>query len=676
MPSSSMVDNGGEPYVGPRPFRLDDRAKFFGRARDAHMVADHWQANPLTILCGPSGVGKTSLLEAGVLPLLDPELMDVLPIGRLSHGSSVPTPLLREGHNPHVFAVLSTWSPYDLPTDLSGMTFPAFLRRRPERLDRDGDPMLTLVAIDRAEALFAGTSTRPEEADDFLHQLAGAIQANSNLRVLIVIRDDQLAAFKQRVGVFKQVVEYYLDTLTFEAALEATRNPLRGTGCSLAEGAAEKLVDNLRTVRLGHPGGEDVVEVLPKVEPLQLQLVCSTMWQALPPGTTEITVDDVEDLANIDESLAAFCSRMIEEVADQFFRSQVDLLLTRLRHGFITPWGGKIVVDMGLTETAGLPNSVIFALVDRHILTMNNGHVFTMGTRSPTGTCELSHDRLIQAIMRSRYAKRDNDLIDPAEYRRLAELALQEGEFERAESLAEEALRRSGNDVRSRAESESVLGNICYQRSKLNEAVTHYRASAALLQTIPGTNAAVATLLTALGRIRIAQGRFGLALNDLMAADRRRPGDSVIQTELAWALWCQGQVTGAVDVLNAVLAREGNDEGALRVRGEIMADLGRHAEAIQDLARVKPHYSPSSRSAYALAMALAGRVKEALIALPPVERERNGTVLLRVARVQEAAGNHSLAMDFARRAREGDIRPPLPQQLASEADRLIDSTRN
>lgn len=95
------------PYVGLRPFRRDDSAKFFGRLRESHEVSDLWQANRLTILYGPSGVGKTSLLQAGVLPLLDPTKADILPIGRVSHGSAFPTAALSE-HNPHVFALLSS----------------------------------------------------------------------------------------------------------------------------------------------------------------------------------------------------------------------------------------------------------------------------------------------------------------------------------------------------------------------------------------------------------------------------------------------------------------------------------------------------------------------------------------------------------------------------------------
>ncbi|WP_162795765.1 tetratricopeptide repeat protein [Nonomuraea lactucae] len=665
MSAIGMVERRGEPYVGPRSFRAEDRHRFFGREREARELVDHWSANPLTVLCGPSGVGKTSLLRAGVVPLLDPDRMDLPPIGRVSRVRSFPSAALREGHNPHVFAVLSSWSPYESPADLSGLTIPAFLRRRrPQRHDQYGDPMLSLVAIDRAEDLFADPGGAHTQGEDFLRQLAHAMKEDPYLRVLMVLRDDQLATLKRQAGIFRRPVEYPLSALEPGPAVEAACGPLRGTGLRFAEGAAETLVDDLRTVRLGTPLGEEIVERLPLVEPLQLQVVCSTLWSALPRGESVITVDHVRELADADRSLAVFCDRMIEEVSHEVFRDESELLRAKLRAAFVTEWGSRNVVSLGLTETAGLPDRVIRALVERRILKLEER---PMGGR----LCELSHDRLVQAIMRDGAGKRASDPTDPVELRRLAELALSEGDFERAATYAEVALQRSGGDIRRRAEAESLLGDIAFQSDDLEEAAGRYGHAAALLQSVPGGDSAVAMLLTAIGRIRIGQGRFEPALRDLEAALRRRPDDPIIQTELAWALWYGGHVNGAMDVLDAVLAREGDTEEALRARGEIMADLGRPAPALQDLDRLRPHHSPSTRSAYALALALEGKVKEAAAIAPPVERERSGAVLLRVARIEEAAGNATAAASLARRAKERDTRPPLPRALAVEADRLI-----
>ena len=54
------------PYLGLVPFSSDDARYFFGREGDCEIIAANLVASRLTILYAPSGVGKTSVLRAGV----------------------------------------------------------------------------------------------------------------------------------------------------------------------------------------------------------------------------------------------------------------------------------------------------------------------------------------------------------------------------------------------------------------------------------------------------------------------------------------------------------------------------------------------------------------------------------------------------------------------------------
>ena len=54
------------PYVGLVPYGEDDADFFFGRDEERWIVAGNLRADRLTILYGPSGVGKSSLLFATV----------------------------------------------------------------------------------------------------------------------------------------------------------------------------------------------------------------------------------------------------------------------------------------------------------------------------------------------------------------------------------------------------------------------------------------------------------------------------------------------------------------------------------------------------------------------------------------------------------------------------------
>src|SRR5688500_2685325 len=58
------------PYQGLMPYGAQDARYFFGRERETRLVIANLFASPLTLLYGPSGVGKTSLLNAGVVHAL------------------------------------------------------------------------------------------------------------------------------------------------------------------------------------------------------------------------------------------------------------------------------------------------------------------------------------------------------------------------------------------------------------------------------------------------------------------------------------------------------------------------------------------------------------------------------------------------------------------------------
>jgi hypothetical protein len=58
------------PWLGLAPYTEDTRAYFHGREREKRIVAANLRARRLTVLYGSSGIGKSSLLQAGVVPTL------------------------------------------------------------------------------------------------------------------------------------------------------------------------------------------------------------------------------------------------------------------------------------------------------------------------------------------------------------------------------------------------------------------------------------------------------------------------------------------------------------------------------------------------------------------------------------------------------------------------------
>ena len=77
-PLSQLPVDANEPYIGLKPYTEAERDRFFGRERDAQLLINKLFSHPLTLLYAPSGVGKTSLLRALVIPNLKTEEAQVV----------------------------------------------------------------------------------------------------------------------------------------------------------------------------------------------------------------------------------------------------------------------------------------------------------------------------------------------------------------------------------------------------------------------------------------------------------------------------------------------------------------------------------------------------------------------------------------------------------------------
>ena len=72
------------PYVGPNPFTTEDQHKFYGRDQEKSDLATLLVADRIVLLFAPSGAGKTSIIQAGLIPAMESRDFVVLPIIRVS----------------------------------------------------------------------------------------------------------------------------------------------------------------------------------------------------------------------------------------------------------------------------------------------------------------------------------------------------------------------------------------------------------------------------------------------------------------------------------------------------------------------------------------------------------------------------------------------------------------
>ena len=80
---ADIINNN--PWLGLSSYKYEDASRFYGRDKELQELANIVRQNSFTTIYGVSGAGKTSLINAGLFPMLDKE--NFLPIYiRLNHG--------------------------------------------------------------------------------------------------------------------------------------------------------------------------------------------------------------------------------------------------------------------------------------------------------------------------------------------------------------------------------------------------------------------------------------------------------------------------------------------------------------------------------------------------------------------------------------------------------------
>jgi WD40 repeat protein len=164
------------PWPGLDPFDETDREYFHGRAAESGELLRLVRREPLTVLFGRSGLGKTSLLNAGLFPRLRGE--DCLPVYvRLDHADGAPA--LRE----QIFRGLQTACDANRVQaaqpagDESLWSF--FHRREAEFWSKRNRPVTPVVVFDQFEEIFTlGQETGASGARSvaFLAELADLVE--------------------------------------------------------------------------------------------------------------------------------------------------------------------------------------------------------------------------------------------------------------------------------------------------------------------------------------------------------------------------------------------------------------------------------------------------------------------------------------------------------------------
>ena len=377
------------PYVGPQSFRRGDA--LYGRDREVADLLDLLIAERVVLLHSPSGAGKTSLIQARLLSLLEAEGFEVLPVVRLNH--EVPSSLTH--HEPPVNRyVLSALLSLEegvpshlqrpLP-ELARTSLAQYVAQWPDLDDRPGNEVLV---FDQFEEVITTDPVDHDAKVAFFADL-GATLRDRSLWALFSMREDFVAELDPyaRDVPTRFSTRFRLDLLTVEQALEAVTCPARDADVEFDEPAAVKLVDDLRRVR-AQRGTRVVAELGRHVEPVQLQVTCRQIWEGLG-DAHRIAIDDIESAGDVNEALAGYYAASVAAVS-----RETGVAERALRDWFerelVTAQGFRGQVLGGPEATTEADGRVLELLTTAHLLRAES--------RRGAIWYELAHDRLTLPI--------------------------------------------------------------------------------------------------------------------------------------------------------------------------------------------------------------------------------------------------------------------------------------
>jgi hypothetical protein len=391
MTDATQIAN---PYVGPKAFEKEDAHLFFGRDREVQELSSLLIAHPAVLLYAQSGAGKTSLINAGLIPELERDRFEVFPPARVRATEQEGSDLADVG-NIFRFHSLMSWSGLpDLPQGFARMSLAAFLKERAHSLDHRGRPKARLLIFDQFEELFTFYPARWAEREGFFQDLAQCLAEDPLLRVLLVMREDYLANLDAYNAILPEGLHtrYRLECLGRYAAGLAVQKPVEKTGREFAEGVAAELVEKLASIRAQGVGGRMVDAPGEYVEPVQLQVVCQDLWNKVPPDARQITFDHLKKYGDVSLALQNFYESALK-TARQKTGIKEDVLRGLFEYKLITAFGTRGTVLRGTDSSEGVPNAAIDELENQHIIRSE--------TRAGAHWYELTHDRLIEPVRKS-----------------------------------------------------------------------------------------------------------------------------------------------------------------------------------------------------------------------------------------------------------------------------------
>jgi WD40 repeat protein len=369
------------PYKGLAAFGDSelDALLFFGREREQQAIVANVLANRLTVLFGPSGVGKSSLLAAGVA-----QRLRALEAGTVVvHGAWAGEP------DADLAAAVHDGDPELGPTAGLVDTVAAAAQRHGE----------VYLLLDQFEEYFFHHG-----ADGPLAELLPELLRRSGLRVnvLLALRDDGLAELDALAG---RLPELYgnmlrLDRLDRRAGRAAIVGPLDRYGELAGEThraeppLVEALLDEVAAGRVDFGGTVDAPAPNGHVEAPFLQLVLERLWaDERAAGSRELRLETFRRLGGA----APIVREHVQGTLGRLPPAEQDVVARLVRH-LVTPSGAKTShTAADLAEYSGTAQAELLPLLT--LLTAARITRVVEGSAGRPVRYEIFHDVLAEPLL-------------------------------------------------------------------------------------------------------------------------------------------------------------------------------------------------------------------------------------------------------------------------------------
>ena len=375
---ASEITGDDAPYAGLAPFQEADAKRFFGRSRDISSVLARLHDVPLIGIVGPSGVGKSSFVRAGVTPALKNsgerwQVFVIRPGRQPLHAlAGIVTAVINEDSSTTIADPVSHHDQvierlYNEPGYLG-----TILRNRAQK-----HACKLLLFVDQFEELYTLTPNVRDRLA-FTSSLTGvADDATSPLRVVLSLRSDfldRVAEDKHFMAELNQGL-YFLTQPNRDGLREALTRPAEMAGYKYA---SSRMVEHMLTA----------LETTPAALPL-LQFVAAKLWDARDTVRRLLTEHSYRDIGGMDGALASHADAVLAR-----FTPEEQLIVREIFLQLVTPDRTRAIASLSelreLSEDQTTIQRLVDHLVDARLLVVQKAET------AAGSLVEIVHESLVR----------------------------------------------------------------------------------------------------------------------------------------------------------------------------------------------------------------------------------------------------------------------------------------